>query len=94
MGGTLVSVEVETDRRYRIVGKDAMGLVRNFLDWIDELTAPKDEYGLTDKQRKEVLAHCRRGEQGRDFAEELAVLAYGMDTTKFYKLLADYGIPE
>lgn len=69
-----------------------MGLVRNFLDWLDELTAPKDEYGLTDKQREDVLWHARKGEEGRDFAERLGVQAFGMDILQFYKLLTDYGI--
>lgn len=69
-----------------------MNIARNFLDWFAELTAPKTEYGITEKQQEELLWHARRGEHGRDTAEVLATQVFGMDILKFYQLLSSQGI--
>lgn len=69
-----------------------MGIVNNFLDWLEKLLETKDEYGLTSRQREDVLWHAGKGEEGRDFAERLGVQAFGMDVRTFYKLLTDHGI--
>lgn len=61
-------------------------------NWWATITAPKDEYGLTDAQHEEVVWHARRGEEGRDFAERLGVQGYGMDIAAFYRLLIHHGI--
>lgn len=67
-------------------------LLAAFRNWLDELFSERDEFGLTDKQRAEILTLAKRSQTWRDAAEELACHAYGLKTSQFYLLLHRNGI--
>lgn len=68
-----------------------MNVWKTLAAWWAGFEATPDKYGFTDIQRDDILWHARRGERGRDFAEELAY-ACGLDPSQFYALLAEHSI--
>ena len=67
-------------------------IIDGILDWAEQLASKRDEFGLTDIERRQVLEVAKCGEVGRDRAEELACHGFGISTSQFYSLLHDAGI--
>lgn len=68
-----------------------MATSKRLRQWLADLVTKRDAFGLTRKQRDEILGFAK-GKGGRALAERIACRTHGLTTSEFDLLLEQHGI--